>query len=410
MSDIKYKKFAEINLRDPFFDNLRMDYPEFDTWYQKKAMAGESAYVLYEENKLVCFVYLKIEDSLDTNIIPPLYPTRWVKIGTFKIEARRTKLGQRLIKRAFDFAISHNIFDLYVTAYDKHAVLIDILKHYGFVEYGNKGGEKVLVKHIISNNDLPTFSEVCGKLEQCPPMPKEFGNLRISRKNALQRYDQDINFRNCHKNCERFFKSYYAISNNRDLSFDFPTIFAKNVKKYILAIRAEYHTRMFPDSKLHTESPSVLLDTSEANSIHKVYITKMWGIEKMKKGDLIIIYRMKDNYHSSAHHRSVITSLCVLEEYRHIDTFQNEDDFLNYCNPHNIFTIEELKHFYKTKTFFHIIKMTYNMALEKRLTKGEVEKIIHKNPQRYWGFVPLNDQDFRKIILETKTDDSIIIH
>lgn len=408
MSDIKYKKFAEINLQDPFFDNLRMDYPEFDTWYQKKTMAGESAYVLYEENKLVCFVYLKIEDSLDTNIIPPLYPTRWVKIGTFKIEARRTKLGQRLIKRAFDFAISHNIFDLYVTAYDKHAVLIDILKHYGFVEYGNKGGEKVLVKHIISNNDLPTFSEVCEKLEQCPPMPQEFNNLQISRRNTLKRYSQDIKFQQCVENCKHFFSFYETLKLSGNLSLNFPTLSARNNRKYILGIYPEYHTRMFSDSKLHTESTSILCDISESNSIHKVYISAIADTQLLQKGDIVIIYRTKDDNAQSANYSSVATSLCVVEEYRYISSFYCEDDFIKYCKPHNVFSIEELQSFYKTKRYPYIIKMTYNIAFKRRVVLDKLRTIIPN--VSYWGFVSLDDQQFYQIIQEAGINDSIIVH
>lgn len=408
MSNIKYKKFAEINLQDPFFDNLRMDYPGFDTWYKKKAMAEESAYVLYEENKLVCFVYLKIEDSLDTNIIPPLYPTRWVKIGTFKIEARRTKLGQRLIKRAFDFAISHNIFDLYVTAYDKHAVLIDILKHYGFVEYGNKGSEKVLVKHIISNNDLPTFSEVCGKLERCPPLPREFSNLRISRKNAIQRYRQDPSFQHCYQNCEHFFQFYESLKVPENLSFIFPTLSARNNKKYILSIYPEYHTRMFSDSKLQTESNSILCDISESNSIHKVYLSAIDNTQFLQKGDLLIIYRTKDNNAQSANYSSVATSLCVVEEYKHVENFCCEDEFIGYCKPHNVFSIEELQRFYKTKRYPHIIKMTYNIAFKRRVVLDKLRDIIPN--VSYWGFVPLDDQQFYQIMQEAEINDSIIVH
>ncbi|RDU74580.1 hypothetical protein CQA57_00590 [Helicobacter anseris] len=408
MSNIKYKKFADINLRDSFFDSLREDYPEFDTWYQKKAKAEESAYVLYEENKLVCFVYLKIENSLDTNIIPPLYPTRWVKIGTFKIEARRTKLGQRFIKRAFDFAISHNIFDLYVTAYDKHIVLIDILKRYGFVEYGKKGNEKVLTKHIISNNDLLTFSEVCGKLEQCPLLSKKFNNLPISQKNVISRYRQDLNFQLCCSKCDHFFHFYKSLELPDDLSFIFPTVSTRETKKYILSIYPEYHTRMFSDSKLHTESDSILCDISESNSIHKVYLSAISDTQFLKRGDLLVIYRTKDKDAPSANYSSVATSLCVVEEYRSIYSFEDEENFIKYCSPYNIFSTKELKHYYETKRYPHIIKMTYNISFNKRVVLDKLRKIIPN--VSYWGFVALDIQQFYQIIQEAEINDSIVVY
>ena len=44
MKDIEIYKFADLNLRDSFFDSLRTSYPEFDDWFNKKASAGATAY------------------------------------------------------------------------------------------------------------------------------------------------------------------------------------------------------------------------------------------------------------------------------------------------------------------------------------------------------------------------------
>ncbi len=73
----------------------------------------------------------------------------WIKVGTFKVVPHRTKLGERLIKRMFDFAISKNIFNLYLTAFSKHKALINLLEQYGFKQWGNKGDELVLIKNIL---------------------------------------------------------------------------------------------------------------------------------------------------------------------------------------------------------------------------------------------------------------------
>lgn len=294
MANIQHEFFSKIDLKDTFFDSLRQDYPGFDSWYNKKALQDEKAYILYEENKLVCFLYLKEENPIDnTNITPPLDSTKaWMKVGTFKVIPHRTKLGERLIKRMFDFAISKNIFNLYVTAFSKHEALINLLEQYGFKQWGKKGGELVLVKNIATN---------------------------------LKEMKQDI-------------------------CLDFPSINTKNVNKYILGIYPQYHTGMFSDSMLETESFDMLQDSSESNSIHKVYITKMQGIENLKRGDLLIIYRTKDDNAPNANYSAVATSLCVVEEYRHISSF-TEEDFIKYCKPHNIFTKEELKQYYKNRQY-----------------------------------------------------------
>jgi len=149
MANIQFKLFGEIDLQDSFFDTLRDDYKGFNEWYNNKVSQNERAYVLYEQEQLVCFLYLKEENPVDnTNIMPSLDITRsWMKVGTFKVIPHKTKLGERLIKRMFDFAISRNIFNLYVTAFSKQEALINLLKRYGFKQWG----KLVLVKNIAKD-------------------------------------------------------------------------------------------------------------------------------------------------------------------------------------------------------------------------------------------------------------------
>lgn len=225
MANIQYKFFSEIDLKDSFFDSLRQDYQGFDNWYNKKALQGEKAYILYEENKLVCFLYLKEENPIDnTGIIPPLDSAKsWIKVGTFKVIPHRTKLGERLIKRMFDFAISRNIFNLYLTIFSKHKALINLLEQYGFKQWGNKGDELVLIKNIAT-----TSKEI-----------------------------------------------------QQDICLDFPSINTKNVSKYILGIYPQYHTRMFSDSMLKNENFSILQDSSYNISFKKrVILDTLRGIVK----------------------------------------------------------------------------------------------------------------------------------
>ncbi len=49
-----------------------------------------------------------------------------------------------------DFAISNNIFNLYLTTFSKHTALINLLGQYGFKQWGNKGDELVLIKNIAT--------------------------------------------------------------------------------------------------------------------------------------------------------------------------------------------------------------------------------------------------------------------
>ena len=201
MSNIQEKYIREINTSDSFFDSLRQDYKGFDTWIAKKADAGEKAYILFDDTKIVAFLYLKIESPIDNTDISPALDTNvtWLKIGTLKIDAHGTKPGERIIKKIFDFAVANNIYNIYVTSFEKQAPLIKLLKRYGFVQHSKKINELVLTKNI------PTHVQ--------------------------------------------------ALKN--DILLDYPAINATS-DKYLLSIYPKYHTGMFSDSMLNTESYDIL--------------------------------------------------------------------------------------------------------------------------------------------------------
>lgn len=59
MSNIEEKYIKNIDISDAFFNSLREDYEGFDNWISKKAFCNEKAYVLFNDGKLVAFLYLK---------------------------------------------------------------------------------------------------------------------------------------------------------------------------------------------------------------------------------------------------------------------------------------------------------------------------------------------------------------
>ncbi|WP_167290001.1 GNAT family N-acetyltransferase [Kosakonia radicincitans] len=151
---LEYKKFQEVNLSDPFFDSLKEDYPEFVDWFVRKG--NEKAYVSLNEHQLLDgFLYLKIEDEALTDCNPALPKKLRVKCGTFKIDAHGTKLGERFVRKIFDFASTQDVEEIYVTIFDKHKGLIGLLTRYGFrlVSRKNKvtpsGNEGVYLKDFI---------------------------------------------------------------------------------------------------------------------------------------------------------------------------------------------------------------------------------------------------------------------
>lgn len=81
----------------------------------------------------------------------PSFPMKKrLKCGTFKIDARGTKMGERFVRKIFDFAMPHDIQEVYVTIFDKHQGLIGLLERYGFKLCSRKTlRQKTVVKESI---------------------------------------------------------------------------------------------------------------------------------------------------------------------------------------------------------------------------------------------------------------------
>lgn len=338
--------FSELDVHDPFFSSLVADYDGFEKWFSKKSLQGEEAYIL-RENVLLGFLYLKEEIEADYSITPKFEQKRRLKIGTFKIEAHGTVLGERFIGLILKKMIEDNYTECYVTIFEKQRPLITLFEKYGFTFWGKKeNGELVFTKTLEAFNDI--------------------------------------------------FK-------------DFPRIQTKSNNKFLLSIYPKYHTKLFPNSKLQTEKGHKIEDLSFTNTIEKVYLAGMNGMEKIKTGDLIIIYRTAENG-KSAEWSAVATSVCTVIETGNVKEFESLEDFIKYCGKGTIFSSGELEQLWTTKKYPHIIKMLYNISLPKRIVRHD---LIQNNVMRrneYAGFITLTDLQFEKIIELGEVNESFIIN
>lgn len=334
--DLEYKSFSSVNLTDPFFDSLKEDYPGFADWYLGKAQKQENAYVNYINGMLEGFLYFKDDGNIVQDVTPELRANKILKIGTFKINPHRTRLGERFIKIALDHAVLGGYDLCYVTIFGKHSALIKLFEKYGFEYAGNKlskaGEEGVYVK----------------------------------------RFDKWLG----------------------DICKDYPLVKTEDVKKYLLSIYPRYHTVMFPDSKLNNESDNLIRDISHTNSIHKIYVCGM-GVEVLNKGDIVVLYRTADSV--SAEYSSVATSMCVVEEVHHQDDFKNFDEFYQYACKYSIFDKADLYKYYR-RGGCRTVKMLYNIALPKRITRHDLIEKAGLPRDKYWGFMQISDAQFEEIM------------
>lgn len=349
MSELSYAPISSVPVSDGFFDTLRADYPGFDDWLQRKV--AESAYVARrEDGGIDGFLYLKLEDGAVSDVQPALAPAKRLKVGTLKVNPHGTRLGERLLKKVFDHATEHDVEEIYVTVFPKHAKLIELFARYGFRKVGAKTGpggvEDVMVR------SLRTLSG--------------------------------------------------------DVTRDYPLI-DMSARKFLLSLYPVWHTRLLPDSKLHTESPDIVKDVSHTNSIHKVYLTGMKGTEQLRRGDLLLIYRTGDGQ-GPAHYRAVATSICTVEEVRDISSFANADELLEYCAPYSVFTEQELRGFWTNRKYPTLIRFTYNAALKKRLTRAELIENNVIDANAYAGFATLTDAGFKVVVERGGIHASLVVH
>jgi hypothetical protein len=352
-SQIVKKRLNEINFNDTFFDSLRDDYPGFTTWIERKISENKWAFIIEIDSQVNGFLFLKSEkNEIIDDVRPSLPKKKWLKIATFKINPHGTRLGDRFLKKVFDTAIVHDFDSIYVTVFSKHLALIELFKKYGFVVVGKKEAseneELVLVKDLseVKNNIL----------------------------------------------------------------LDYPKFNLRENNKFLLAIYPQYHSRLFPDSILHNENFNIIEDVSYTNSIEKIYICQM-DCSSFKINDLLLIYRTKaESDPGKAHYRAVATSICTIEEIKTRKDFNSLNDYLSYCETYSVFNRQELTDLYNKKGSLYVIKMTYNAALSKRVTRGNLIEMVGVDSTVRWNIIPLNNEQFNKIIKLGHIYESLIIN
>lgn len=249
----QFRKFADIDLGDSFFDSLKADYPEFSVWYGKKAEERATALVFSDDDGLGSFVYLK-EENESIELVERILPAvSRLKIGTFKLAERfhNQRLGEVALGLVLWQWRRKRSQEIYVTVFDKHERLIDLFGRFGFSLAGHKSsGECVYLRSRLA-------------VDYSDP-----------------------------------YKSFPFIN--------------PNFKKagYIL-VNDYYHDTLFPYSELKgTIQDSVGI--SAANGMSKVYVGAQYA-PHYNTGEPVFIYRIhKKNDGQRPRYKSCVTSVCVV--------------------------------------------------------------------------------------------------
>jgi predicted nucleic acid-binding protein len=348
---VKKSLFGYVNPADPFFDSAREDYPDFDRWFNCRS--EELAYVCFEGDRLVAFLYLKLEDQREPypDLVPTFQPKRRLKIGTFKVELNGFKLGERFLKIVFDNAIKQRVEEVYVTIFPRSAEqerLIELLEDFGFTVHGEKrnpyGNERVLVRDMT-----PRFT-----------------------------------------------------STEPRLTFPFVS---RSARAFLVPIYPRYHTELLPDSILRTESPSDFIEQEpHRNAIRKVYVSRSY-FRELLSGDVIVFYR------TGGHYESVVTTLGIVEKAQlQIDS---EERFVRLCRKRSVFTDAELRKQWRYSTYSRpfIVDFLYAYSFPRRpnmaaLIAHGVIRDVSSAPR---GFERISHEQFETILRLSETDPRLIV-
>lgn len=348
---VRRSLFGNLDLSDDFFASFKEDYSGYERWFNKKA--DETVYVCLSEGKPIALLYLKPEgkDEDYTDIDPPLSKKKRLKIGSFKVALNGFRLGERFLKIVFDNSLRFKIDEIYFTIFNKRIEqqrLINLLEEYGFNFHGFKRGP--------GGNELV------------------------------------------------YIRSFVKVADRLSPKVTYP-FFSTTGRIFIVPIYPEYHTELFPDSFLRTESPMDFVENKPyRNAISKVYVS--WSIKRnLNSGDVIVFYR------TGGYHKSVVTTIGLAENV--IDGIQNEEDFIRLCRKRSVFTDEELsKHWnrYPRNRPF-IINFLYTYSFPKRINMKRLIEIgvipsVDNAPR---GFTQISVKNLRDILQECQADESIVI-
>lgn len=139
---------------DPIFESFREDYPGFDDWFARCRRQHRQAWKIDGSPTLAAFCIVKDDEEhpgLDLGARP-------LKLCSFKVAPAFNgfKYGELLLKTVFDHSFSNENTGIFVTAFEKHGELLELLEDFGFKrkEQRTELGELILAKKLCPDAAL----------------------------------------------------------------------------------------------------------------------------------------------------------------------------------------------------------------------------------------------------------------
>ncbi len=235
-------KAHQLNINDTIFDGLKEDYPGFGSWFAKAARSQRDALLIEGCHEHAAIAILKPEPEGAYGIRGPL-----LKVSTLKVASGYSgqKYGELLLKAIFHQAHVERDRGIYLTAFDKHMQLLELLEDFGFYS-------------------LPMRSElgeqICLKLCQAP-------------------------------NCGTSPLDYHV-------RYGPPALAMEADRVFIVPIRPKWHRVLFPDAEPIRDDALLPATAGLAlqpfgNAIRKAYLCNSPS-RRLRPGDTLLFYRSDD--------------------------------------------------------------------------------------------------------------------
>lgn len=348
---IKRVPAYNLDLSDPIFDELKKEYPGFESWWKKICREGRTAWVFESKKKNLGGILILNEENEPIDSIPPLPKRRRLKICTFKVTEQGQKLGELFVKLAIQNALDNNLNEIYLTHYSKPKdALVFLIEEYGFSKVAKRSnGEDIYFK---------SFDQVI--LEE--------GVERIA--------PVELN------------KKHYPVF------YD-----GSRVKKHIIPIRPEYHDRLFLEYRNRT--PSLFEQAGnliiEGNTIKKAYICHTMS-RKIQPGDVLLFYRSSDN--------KELTSICTVEDIFH--KIEKYEEIIKIVGKRSVYTKDDLFDILKQGPATIIIFFLH-FELKRYISLRNLQEagIVRRAPQ---SVMEISSEGYQQILKIGGLDERFTLH
>ncbi|ADL54931.1 GNAT family N-acetyltransferase [Gallionella capsiferriformans] len=323
-------------LEDNFFDGLRLDYPDFGTWFRAKAREQRKAWLYRNDDGKIgalCIYAHKENEIISDNDL--VLNGASLKLCTFIVapSCRGKKIGELFLKAAFRYATSNRLEHIFIHGNaEKQSILFELLTDFGFVESGTYQGDIVYLKK--QPEMIP--EDVCEPFEYC----------------------------------RRYFPHFRQDS---------------SVRKFIIPIRPEFHRILFSDYDSPFDSQMALFEStySVSNAIKQAYLCNA-QIQSIKAGDIVLFYRSIDE--------QAVTSLGIVEHY---ESHQDVWKIVRQVRRRTVYSIEQIAELACKPTkvmLFRLVKHflhppSIDWLQENHVVNGSIQSIRE-----------INDHAFQKLI------------